>query len=92
MTYEVEIVGKVTPKGKPSPLVERTAFTAKRTAVRTARKDVREYWQSVGRYYEIRGNVYVIDNGSRPMLIRQVFINQETAKNGWRKMLKDEEV
>ena len=97
MTYEVEIVGRATPKGRPSPIMERTAVTAKRTAVRLARKEVRLAWherinQIRNQPYEVRGNVYAVSNGGRPMLIRQVFINEETAKNGWRKMLRDEEV
>lgn len=93
MTYEYEIVARKTPDGKKwSPMAERMAVTSKRGAVRAARREVRQVWQDRGAtQYEVRANVYANGTG-RPMLIRQVYINQDTAKNGWRKMLKDEEI
>lgn len=91
--YQYDVLTRKTAEAKPKLLRAQPHVTSKRGAIRAARRDVRDAWAELTPHqYEVRANVYLVPAKGAKVLIRQVYINADTARNGWRKMLRDEEV
>ena len=87
------IVTYLNPKGRTPQAHAKVTDTNKRNAVRRSRKILRATWR--GRPADVkmvRVAVYAETSKSTSQLLYQARIDKDTAQNGWRRMIKDEEL